>query len=191
MKSEDANQAFGAMPTLRTERLVLRPFSPADAAKVQLLAGHREIASTTYAIPNPYPDGAAEQWIASHGDAYAQGKSLSLAITLSHDGTLVGAIGFASITQKHERAEIGYWIGRPYWGNGYCGEAAKELVRFGFDELSLNRITGQYLTRNPASGAVMRKIGMRHEGTLGQHVKKWGKFEDVELYGIIKKDRHA
>lgn len=82
-----------ALPTLTTARLVLRPFAPSDAPQVQCLAGDREVASTTSRVPHPYKDGMAEEWIGSHAEAFASGKSISLAITLFGAGTLVGAAG--------------------------------------------------------------------------------------------------
>ena len=84
------------------------------------------------------------------------------------------------------RAELGYWIGKPYWGQGYCTEAARATLDFGFEQLGLNRIFAHHFARNPASGRVMQKIGMTREGRLRQHVKKWDAFEDLELYGILK-----
>jgi RimJ/RimL family protein N-acetyltransferase len=176
------------LPTLRTERLILRPFTVADAPIVQRLAGAREIADTTLNIPHPYEDGVAEQWISGHQESYEQGKRVPLAITLTHGETVVGAISLMSLSQRDERAELGYWIGKDYWNNGYCTEAAREIVHFGFERLGLNRIIGRHLTRNSASGRVMQKIGMKREGTLRQHVKKWDRFEDMECYGILKED---
>jgi len=157
-----------------------------DAPTVQRLAGAREIADTTLNIPYPYADGVAEQWISGHRAGYEQGSKVPLAITLACSGAVVGAISLASIDKQHERAVIGYWIGKEYWNAGYCTEAAREMLRFGFERLGLNRIISHHLTRNPASGRVMRKIGMEHEGTLRQHVKKWDAFEDLECYGILK-----
>ena len=99
--------------TLTTERLVLRPFTLADAPEVQRLAGDRDVASTTLRIPHPYKEGMAEEWIGTHAEKYASGKGLSLAITLRSPGTLVGAVGL-EICKEHSRAELGYWIGKPY-----------------------------------------------------------------------------
>ena len=176
------------LPTLRTERLTLRPLTVTDAKRVQLLAGAREIARTTLNIPHPYEDGMAEKWIATHQDRFEQNKGLDLAVVLSEEHLLIGCVGFGSISMEHARAEIGYWIGHEWWNKGYCTEAAGEIVRFGFEQLGLNRIFGHHLTRNPASGRVMRTIGMTHEGTLREQIKKWDKFEDLECYGILSKD---
>ena len=81
---------------------------------------------------------------------------------------------------------MGYWIGVPYWNKGYCSEAAKALIGYGFDELGLNRVFAEHMVRNPASGRVMEKAGMTYEGTLRQHVKKWDRYEDLKVYGILR-----
>ena len=162
--------------TLKTARLVLRPLTIADAPRVQLLAGAREVALNTLLIPHPYPDGAAEAWIAN-----ASEHEVKFAID---DGELVGVIGLR-VNESDNRAELGYWIGVPYWDRGYATEAAAEVVRYGFEELGLNKIYAGYFSRNPASGAVLRKIGMTYEGTLRQHHRKWGEYVDVEFYAII------
>ena len=86
---------------------------------------------------------------------------------------------------EFNQAELGYWIGKPYWNKCYASEAAKAILRFGFKELNLHRIHAHHLSRNPASGKVLQKIGMQHEGCLRHHIRKWGKFEDMEMYGIL------
>jgi RimJ/RimL family protein N-acetyltransferase len=100
---------------------------------------------------------------------------------------LVGAVGLTVQTQ-HKRAELGYWIGKPWWGQGYCTEAGCAVLNFAFRTLRLNRVLAYHLSRNPPSGRVMQKLGMRHEGHLRQHAKKWNKFEDVELYALLRCD---
>jgi|SRR5882672_11216998 len=172
-------------PTLETTRLILRPFTVADAPDVQRLAGDREIASTTLNVPHPYADGMAEQWISTHQAKYESGELANFAIVRRADNTLIGAIGLR-INQQHTHAELGYWIGKPYWNAGYCTEAAHAVVAYGFEGLGLHRIHASHLTRNPASGRVMQKIGMYYEGCLRQHVNKWEVFEDLALYGILR-----
>ena len=172
-------------PRLTTQRLVLRAFQLDDAEAVQRLAGDRAIASTTCSIPHPYPDGAAEQWIRGQPEAYAEGISVTFAITLRKTDELVGAIGF-NVNQKNDWAELGYWIGQPHWGRGYATEALRALIPWTFDTFPLNRLQACHFTRNPASGRVMIKAGMSHEGILRQRVKKWGVFEDIAIYSILR-----
>ena len=171
-------------PILRTQRLVLRPFVLDDALAVEVLAGAREVADTTLHIPHPYPAGGAEQWIATHPVAWDTGTGVTYAVTDAGTGVLMGAVGL-TITPAHARAELGYWLGVPYWNRGYSTEAANAIVDFGFTRLGLHRIQAHYLTRNPASGRVMQKLGMRSEGVSRHAVRKNDRFEDLETYAIL------
>ena len=177
------------IPTIETERLVLRPFTLDDAKEVQRLAGDWEVASTTLEIiPHPYEDGMAEQWISTHQDSFAKDINITLAITRRQDGNLIGTVDL-SLTNRAESAYIGYWLGKEYWNNDYCTESVAAMIKYGFEVAKLNRIFATHLSRNPASGRVMQKVGMRHEGHMRQAVKAWGKFEDIEYYGIIRSDK--
>jgi RimJ/RimL family protein N-acetyltransferase len=172
-------------PELVTERLLLRPFALADAPTVQKLAGDEAVASMTLNIPHPYKDGMAEAWIDTHPQRFKKGEEAIFAIALREDNTLIGAVGL-TVNQEHERAELGYWIGKSYWGNSYCTEAAKEVVKYGFTALGLRRIQATHFVQNPASGRVMKKIGMTCEGCLRQYVKKWGNPIDLKMYSILR-----
>ena len=104
-------------PVLETARLRLRPYRLDDAPALQRLAGDRQVAATTATIPHPYPDGAAEAFIGTHQDAWRLGTHLSLAITDRVTDSLVGGIGLV-FQSEHARAELGYWIAVPAWGQG-------------------------------------------------------------------------
>ncbi len=172
-------------PQLKTERLVLRAFDAASAADVARLAGDRDIASNTLRIPHPYSEEMAREWIAPLTSEFEKGESVTFAITFA--GELIGAISLL-ITREFDRAELGYWIGKPYWGRGYATEAGRAVLAYGFGELGLNRIFAYHFSPTPASGRVMQKLDMTHEGHLRRHTKKWGAYEDEEIYGILKSD---
>jgi [ribosomal protein S5]-alanine N-acetyltransferase len=172
-------------PIIETPRLRLRPFRMADADDVQRLAGDQAIADTTLNIPHPYENGAAERWITNHRDWFERGEQVVFAITLQSDDRLLGAVG-VQINREDQRGELGYWIGVPYWGQGYCTEAVRAILAYGFEQLGLNRIQACHFARNPASGCVMRNVGMQHEGSLRQHTRKDDHFEDIEIYGILR-----
>jgi [ribosomal protein S5]-alanine N-acetyltransferase len=176
------------IPILHTRRLLLRPYSLADAPEVQRLAGDFAIADTTASIPHPYPDGAAAEWIGTHQGLLEGGKEITFAVVLKETDALAGSIGLHNIAAAHEHAELGYWIGVPYWGKGYCTEAAQAVIDYVFSGLGFRRIYAHYFKRNPASGRVMEKCGMSWEGCLRQHIKRWDKFEDVIEYGILKEE---
>jgi [ribosomal protein S5]-alanine N-acetyltransferase len=186
------------IPTLYTPRLRLRPFQLADAKRVQELAGDQRIAATTLHVPHPYPDGAAETWINRHQPAAASGKQFNFAITLAgtrtpgfeehvgDTGHLIGAVSIGSHGDPtNERAEIGYWLGTPYWNKGFTTEAAHAVLDFGFGKRGYRKIIACHMAQNLASGRVMEKLGMKKEATLRQHEQKWGVFVDVVIYGLL------
>lgn len=173
-------------PQIQTERLLLRKFALSDAPRVKLLAGDRAIAATTALIPHPYPDGAAEEWIESHQPAFDAGTQINFAIVRREDDLLVGAISL-EIRPQHKRAEVGYWMGRGYWGSGYTTEALRAVIEYAFS-IGLHRVFAEHFSTNPASGRVMQKAGMRHEGTLRHHMMKWNQYVNCEVYGILAED---
>lgn len=175
---------------IETERLILRPFEHSDAVKVSDLAGDPQIYQTTQAIPHPYEVAMAERWIASLPQQFATGAGITFAIQRKEDNALVGSVALI-ITAEHRKGNIGYWIGVPYWGNGYCSEAAEAVVRFGFEKLSLHKIYAGHMESNPASGRVMQKIGMRKQGEFVDDVLKDGVFHTKIFYAIINSEPAA
>lgn len=173
-----------AQPTLETGRLYLRPFTLADACEVQKMAGEREVAAMTYRLPHPYPDGMAEEWIRGQEALYRSGREVVFAVTLKPSGQLLGSIGL-TCKFEHERAEVGYWLGKPFWGQGYATEAVLAVLGYGFKQLGLRRIFAQVFDRNEASAKVLKKAGLRFEGHLRQHVKKWDRFEDIRIFSVL------
>ena len=171
-------------PVLQTVRLLLRPFALSDAADVQRLAGAWEVADMTLNMPHPYEDGMAEQWITGSLRLLASGEAIRYAVTLRDSGELIGGVGLV-ITPGHRRAEIAYWLGVSYWNQGYMTEAAGALVRYGFTEMGLHKVTASHFARNPASGRVMQKLDMTQEGLLRQDAHKGDGFEDMVLYGLL------
>ncbi|MCK5378699.1 MAG: GNAT family N-acetyltransferase [Acidobacteria bacterium] len=171
-----------------TERLRLRPFRLTDASEVQRLAGVREIAGTTAAIPHPYEDGMAVAWINGHDEDFRRGSDFHWAVTLQENDALVGAISLMDVDKGADQAELGYWIGVEHWNNGFCTEAARAVVDWAFESLGLNRVHAHHFSRNPASGVVLKNAGMRHEGSRRQHFTRWGRREDIELYGVLASD---
>jgi len=173
-------------PVLRTPRLMLRSFTQADARHVAKYAGAPEVADATLNVPHPYEEKMAESWIAGHGDKFHDGAGVVYAITLQGETSLCGCVSLR-VASAHGRAELGYWLGVPFWGRGYMTEAAGALVSYGFQKLDLHKIEATHMTRNPASGRVMEKIGMTREGLLlREHVFKNGVFEDLVVYGLVK-----
>jgi RimJ/RimL family protein N-acetyltransferase len=174
-------------PLLETPRLKLRSFQAADAADIVRLAGDREIAATTRMIPHPYELPMAQAWLESLPAAQERGESLNLALTLRSSGELMGAIGLVLNAVDHH-GELGYWVGKPYWDNGYATEAAKAVVDYAFGVLHLHRIFAHHFSRNAPSGRVMQKLGMKCEGYMREHRLKFGSYEDLVIYGMTAAD---
>jgi RimJ/RimL family protein N-acetyltransferase len=139
--------------------IALRWFETRDAPTVRLLAGEREVAEMTALVPHPYPEGAAEAWLALQARELAAGRAYAYAITTSEDGILVGAVDLRPAPS--ERESLGYWIGRPYWGRGYATAATRAIIALAFCFLDVESLTASHLVRNPASGRVLEKCGMR------------------------------
>jgi ribosomal-protein-alanine N-acetyltransferase len=177
---------MNCQPTLHSERLVLRPMDLADAPRVQLLAGHPEVAATTVMIPHPYPDGAAEAWIATHEEAWRDGIEATFAVALKADELLVGAMALR--TPQAEEGEMGYWIAVDHWGRGYATEALCRLTRFALEELGMRRVYAHHLAFNPASGRVLVKAGFRHCGSGVQEEGIRFVGEPVEQYEFLRTD---
>lgn len=161
------------MTEIRTARLLLRPPTEAEADAIAAYAGDIDIARMIRRIPHPYSRQDALDWLAS---MVGNRGETSLAISLSC--SFIGACGFI-FSPDRSTAEIGYWLGKPYWGNGYATEAAQALVRTGFERFGLAAITISHMVDNPASAHVIAKCGFLRTGTDLVHcVSRRG---DVEL----------
>ena len=170
---------------LETERLLLRPLEPDDAGRIRELAGASEVADTTLLIPHPYPPGAAEAFIAQAREWGERGVEHVFAVTLKASGELVGCIGLR-VDPVHARGELGYWIGVPYWRHGYASEAVCRIVDLALGTLCLHRLHASCFTRNAASARVLEKAGLIREGVLRGHVRRFGRFEDLAVYGLVR-----
>jgi [ribosomal protein S5]-alanine N-acetyltransferase len=175
------------MKTLEADRLILRSLTLDDAPMVEKYASDYDVAKTTLNIPHPYPEGGARDFISSILEAERKGKIVIFAITRKEDNSLLGLINITG-TNANRRAEIGYWIGKPFWGKGYGTEAAKAIIKYGFEELNHNRIYALAFTDNPGSRRIMEKSGMKHEGILRQHAMKDGRPVDLTYYAILREE---
>jgi RimJ/RimL family protein N-acetyltransferase len=172
---------------LRTKRLLLRQYRLSDAEDLQRLAGEFDVAKGTLCMPHPYEDGMAEAFIEAQEKAIAEGEVFNLGIFLREPEALIGGIGL-EVKKKHNTAELGYWIGKPYWGKGYCTEAVGAMVEFGFTTLCLRKVFAEHFADNPASGRVLEKLGFSYEGCRRKHLTRFGKIQDVKLYGLLRDD---
>ncbi len=151
--------------SLATDRLNLRPWREADAPALHRLLNDWEVIRTLAMVAFPYHREHADEWIASSAQRLADGTAYQLAITGTDSDTehLVGGIGLR-IDAARRVGELGYWVGRAYWGHGVASEAAGRLARWALANLDIDRIEACAATENAASIAVLRRIGFRHVG---------------------------
>ena len=179
--------AYGYMPTLETQRLRLRRLTMRDAQDIYSYSCDPQVAR--YVLWDAHRNiGESRGYLRYMLRKYRLGEPASWGIEWKATGQIIGTIGFMWIQRENASAEVGYSLSRAFWNQGIMTEALKELIRYGFRSLNLNRIEAQHETENPASGAVMRKCGMRREGTLRQRLLNKGRFVDVELYAILRRD---
>jgi RimJ/RimL family protein N-acetyltransferase len=176
------------IPTLTTDRLLLRPFTMDDVERVTGLLQTPDVAATTLYVPYPYSSEDAATWIATHPHAAELGQSLNWAICDREDGLVMGTIGI-DINAYHNRGMLGYWMGVPYWGQGFTSEAAQAVVDYGFAARGLHRIEATCMPHNIGSSRVMEKAGMTYEGTLREYYRKADGFRDAAMYAVLRSER--
>ena len=166
-------------------RVGIEPFAPHHAPAVQRLASDARIAATTM-LPHPYPEDGAVTFIAEAMRARKAGEAYSFAVLV--DDELVGSCGLKEVHDG--QADLGYWIGVPYWGRGYASEAARLVTAFGFEALGLVRITAHALERNPASSRVLEKVGFRLVGRVPNPIAKWHPDDVIRRYALDRSAWH-
>jgi [ribosomal protein S5]-alanine N-acetyltransferase len=153
---------------MRTERLHLRPLTFVDASRIADLGGDWDVARMTGRIPYPYSVDAALQWVTG----LAAGEQV---FAIDYQGQLIGLCGFTLADDCN--AEIGYWIGRPHWGEGFATEAARAVIHHGFTKCNIRRFTCSHFTDNPASRRVIQKLGFNETGLS----RGWCEARQLEL----------
>lgn len=145
---------------IETVRLVLRAAGAADIGPMALLANDQAVASMTARMPYPYGRHDAEAFIGSQQENRQRGRELALAMERKGDGAFVGCVGL--VFAATDCAEIGYWVGRPFWRNGFATEAARALIDHAFETTALDVVTGNCRVINEPSRRVLEKCGLRY-----------------------------
>ena len=173
-------------PTFSTARLVLSLPTVSDLEDIIIHANSTsEIAENTITFPYPYEEKHAHFWLKMAEDGFAKKDAYIFAIREKENLKLIGAIGL-HLDFANRKAEIGYWLGKPFWNKGYVSEALQRILQFGFEELHLNKIFASHFPHNPTSGKVLQKNGFEFEGILKQEVLKNGQFLDLHRYAIFQ-----
>ena len=182
----EVREVLKDLPTLETERLILRKMVLNDAEAVFAYAYNSEVSRyTLWETHRSIEDSRAFLEFATQ--KYENGGEPDWGIVYRGNGCLVGACGLVNWEAEHARAEVGFVLSREYWGRGLMSEAVRAILRFGFERMNLNRIEARCIAENAASARVMEKAGMVYEGTLRQREYIKGAYRDIKLYAILKK----
>jgi [ribosomal protein S5]-alanine N-acetyltransferase len=146
---------------LETERLLLRPPEAADVAAMLPLIGEYGVAKNLSRVPHPYREEQALEFLARVSEQRAAGTDYNFAIMRKVDGDYMGGCG---VHLRDGAFEIGYWLGMPYWRQGYATEAARGLAAFAFRDLKATRLIAGWFHDNLASGHVLEKVGFVPDG---------------------------
>lgn len=167
-------------------RVTLSEFRPADKANLVEYLNERQIYDHTLRVPHPYTEEVADRWLGIVAEnTKREGRPIQWAIRET-DGDLIGGCGFDGLRiGKTHRAEIGYWVARPYWGRGIMTATVRTVCEYGFAEFGLVKIVAHVFDFNLASARVLEKCGFELEGRLRKHYQKDGRYIDAKLYALV------
>ena len=178
---------FDDMPRLETPRLILRRLEMRDAPDLFDYSRDPQVAKHVLWDAQTSVS-EARAYVRYMLRRYRAGEPASWGIEEKETGRVVGTIGYMWYQRDNNACEVGYSLARRRWNRGYMTEALAEVLRFSFEELGVHRVEAQLEVENAASGAVMRKCGMRKEGTLRGRLYNKGRYVDVDLYAMLRED---
>ncbi len=175
------------MEQLETPRLIIRRMNMDDARDIFEYGRDRMVAR--HVLWDAYVSvSEARAYVRVMQRRYRLGEPASWCIELKETGRVIGTIGYMWYQRDHASAEVGYSLARDQWNKGIMTEALERVLQYSFEELNMHRVEAQHEVDNPASGAVMRKCGMQHEGRLRGRLMNKGRYVDVDVYGILRED---
>lgn len=175
------------MKIIVTEKIHLAEFAPSDEAACLEHLQEKEIYDRTLRIPFPYTAEDFRAWLQIVEQTTAeQGRAVHWAIR-DESGSLIGGCGFDNLQiGKSHRAELGYWLAKPYWGRGIMTAVVRRLCDLAIAEFGVTKITAHVFADNPASAKVLQKCGFQKEGYLRKHYVKDGQYLDAKLFARLK-----
>ncbi len=172
--------------TLTSDRLTMRKFASEDAFSLHSLANDIEVADTCL-LPHPYTIEMAFSWIDSIPNQLHEKGNYIWAI-INENSEFIGTIGLHPEPHNKSVVEIGYWLGKKYWGRGYITEAIAQVVRFGFRIARFHKIYAKCFPRNTASLKALESNGFTREGMLKSHIRHFEKYEDTYIYSMLDEE---
>jgi [ribosomal protein S5]-alanine N-acetyltransferase len=185
--SSNVDDLLAELPTLETERLLLRKITPADESAIFAYGADPEVSKYMPWVPHQSLEDT-RVYLASVFERYQKHTPGPWGIVHKGDAKLIGTCAYHDWQRNDRRAEIGYVLSRSYWGQGYMAEAVRALIAFGFRQMGLNRIQAMCDLPNIGSARVMEKVGMRFEGILREYFFEKGKYIDLKLYSILRSE---
>ena len=187
MRREDICKIFANIPTIKTERLILRKIKGDDVEDMYEYSCDARV--TEYLTWSPHPDKIYTlEYISYLQSRYRTGDFYDWAVVLKDTGKMIGTCGFTRFDYANNSAEIGYVLNTEYHGQGIATEAVKKVLEFGFERLCLNRIEGKYMVENAASRRVMEKCEMVFEGVRREGMLIKGRYRNVGVCPILKRE---
>ncbi|WP_026565799.1 GNAT family N-acetyltransferase [Bacillus sp. UNC41MFS5] len=181
----DIEKIYGNLPILETERLILRKVTLDDAEDMFSYGSNEEV--TKYVTWNAHKTlSDTKEFIGFVLNKYENSQVAPWGIEYKENGKFIGTIDFVWWQSNHKIAEIGYVISQEYWGMGLTTEAAKEVIKFGFEKMNLVRIQARCFVENIGSARVMEKTGMSFEGILRKGMFVKGKHQDLKMFSILE-----
>lgn len=175
------------IPTITTERLILRKMLPSDDEDMFEYA--KNPAVTRYLLWEPHiSQKFTHSYLKFIQSQYSAGNFFDWAVTLSESGKMIGTCGFTLFDEENNAAEVGYVLNPDYWRKGIASEALARVMSFGFGVLDLHRIYVRIMDGNTASECVARKCGMRHEATLYRALLVKGEYRTIKIYAILREE---
>jgi ribosomal-protein-alanine N-acetyltransferase len=169
----------------------LSEIQPSDQAACVEHLKEKEIYDRTLRIPYPYTEGDFQEWLKTvENTTQQQGRPVHWAIRNKED-CLIGGCGFDGLQVGKSRAEIGYWLAKPYWGRGIMTAVVRKACEFAVAEFGLAKIVAHVFASNTPSARVLEKCGFVQEGYLRKHYLKDNQFFDARLYALLKEEGKA
>ncbi len=178
---------FGNLPHLETERLILRKMTLDDAKDMFEYASDPEVVKYTLWDNHKSVEDSRE-FLKMAIRKYDNHEVSEWGVVFKENNKFIGTCGYAWWRPVHNRAEIGYAISRKYWGKGLMTEAVKEVIKFGFDKMQLNRIEGTCFVGNIGSQRVLEKVRMTFEGILREQLLVKGIYRNLRLYSLLRRE---
>jgi len=170
---------------LKGKRIILRCHKMSDVDDIVKNINDKRISAWTSHIPYPYNKKDAIQFISKAQYKYNHQKAFELAIVLNDSNKLIGGIALHYVGKDKKQAELGYWVGKKYWDQGYVTEAVDLILNFGFKKLKLHRIQALCFKANKASERVMIKSGLKKEGEIRECTYRLGSWHNILRYSIL------